>query len=395
MINLNIKYRNYIQDTYDELDKLYSVDEWRKKYIVLFGFNTPAEIEIKYFENHDICISAIVDNSQGKHGLSYHNNQIISPEDALENYREDTIIIIASGAYESMRKQIISMGYSDDNIYRLKSFYIDVNDNMQLETGHTYESMELRDIQKEAFEMLKVIAEYCENNNIRYFLSDGTLLGAIRHGGFIPWDDDVDISMPMPDYIRFCNEFKHETYQIVSMYGDDAYENVCNSQIARVVNVNTVTGVFNYPIYTTQGICVDVFPLNGYPYDEIERENYESQLFSMSDRWQRIVRNRMASEEYSIEEHKEIWEEVQKLMNMYPYDESEYIGCVSCMRFNHSIASKEAYEDYRLQKFEGMKFRVPIMAEKVLASAYGDYMKLPPMEKRTPKHFVNTYRIKE
>ena len=70
--------------------------------------------------------------------------------------------------------------------------------------------MSLREVQLGCFEILKDVHVFCVSNNIRYSLAYGTLLGAIRHKGFIPWDDDIDIIMPKPDYDRFCKHINHK-----------------------------------------------------------------------------------------------------------------------------------------------------------------------------------------
>lgn len=392
---MNILFKNYINETYQELEALHTVEEWRKLRIIIFGWNPPAETEYRFFERNNIPVSAIIDNSREKQGTCYGSLCIAVPEEVLSDYQENTLILIASGAYEQMRQQVLSFGYQDKNIYPLKCFYLDNLKHFPMDNRYEYQLMTTKDIQKEMFEMLKYVRDFCDKKGLRYFLSDGSLLGAVRHKGFIPWDDDVDIAMPYQDYVRFCQEFENtEDYEIISMFSENAYKIPCNSQIARVMHNRVVTELYNYPVHSRQGICVDIFPLNGYPDTEEERRIYEAELRQMAVKWQRSVREKIDSEEYSALRHKELWEEVVKVMTKYDYDSSAYVGGVHCMPFNHSIAPREKYEKAVQRLFEGEYFSVPADADYVLRSAYGDYMVLPPIEKRNPKHFFHTYSLR-
>ena len=84
--------------------------------------------------------------------------------------------------------------------------------------------MTIEEIQKVSLEILRHIDSFCREHNIQYFLDSGTLIGAARHKGFIPWDDDMDIRMPRPDYERFISEFVDENFKIRTIYGDKVDE---------------------------------------------------------------------------------------------------------------------------------------------------------------------------
>ena len=123
----------------------------------------------------------------------------------------------------------------------------------------------LEEIKKIELDILSYVSDFCNNNNIKYYLWGGTLLGAIRHGGFIPWDDDIDIAMPRSDFELFLSKFDSENYG-VSYCGID-----CNHPYwhAKVYHKNTQKVE---PIYYkgdfSIGIDIDVFVLDSYEKDQ-------------------------------------------------------------------------------------------------------------------------------
>ena len=119
----------------------------------------------------------------------------------------------------------------------------------------------LKRIQEEELKLLKEFREICEQNNLTYFALGGSLLGAVRHKGFIPWDDDIDIMMPRNDYERFKREFSSSQYDILSLENNADYY---NNFIKVVDNQTVITDTRNRKTYKS-GIFIDIFP-----YDRID-----------------------------------------------------------------------------------------------------------------------------
>ena len=121
-----------------------------------------------------------------------------------------------------------------------------------------------------ALTMLKDVAKFCDDHNIKYYLCGGTLLGAVRHKGFIPWDDDIDIMMPRPDYLRFLELYNgtNPRYVVKGIENDDRYWR----PFAKVFDLHTE---LDEPIYNVKGLTnhvfLDVFPVDGIPDDTFTR----------------------------------------------------------------------------------------------------------------------------
>lgn len=239
--------------------------------------------------------------------------------------------------------------------------------------------------------MLECIHEYCMANNIRYSLGGGTLLGAIRHKGFIPWDDDVDIMMPRPDYERFLEGFqgKYEHCGLQHWSTDPNFKWV----IARVYDDRTV---FDDKTLCN-GLFVDVFPIDGIPSVK-EHKKYRRgyvirrrllevwgkpfQLIS----WKRKVFHILTYPICSLIPTSKYREACEKYVMKYDFETSECTGCAVGVYGIAEYMGRDTFKKYINVEFEGRELRAIADYDEYLTKHYGDYMQLPPVEKRKSHH---------
>ena len=246
--------------------------------------------------------------------------------------------------------------------------------------------------------ILSDVAEFCERNGLRYFLSGGTMLGAVRHKGFIPWDDDIDIQMPRPDYNRFIHEYAHKYYEVCCWDTDKKY--LCT--YAKVSDRRTLlveNGEFGRKI----GINIDVFPVDGLP--EGDRK-IDYTISKMKILWGLIVcatvkditkRTRMKKIEISIMRLFYKLFPLQsyftglaiKTAQKYPFDNSDKVATLVWGYGQKEVISRSTAKEYVKCDFEGHQFNIPKNYEDYLMHIYGDYMKLPPESERVYKHYAN------
>lgn len=258
--------------------------------------------------------------------------------------------------------------------------------------------LKLCEIQKIEFDILKRFADVCEKNNLRYYLCGGTLLGAIRHKGFIPWDDDIDILMPRPDFIRFQELSKN------NIMGNDlkvcsSYLGNLNDPFCKIFNINTIMKKEYSEDSFDNHIWIDIFPMDGLPTSEKKVKRIFRKV-AVARAIVRTIKVRMEiSDQISKTKFKAIMKRISqpilrligskrivayidKLVQKYNFDDSYYVGGIA---FGYGPQEKMVREDYVpvvKVEFEGHFFNAPGCWDVYLRNLYGDYMKLPPKEKQ-------------
>ena len=262
----------------------------------------------------------------------------------------------------------------------------------------------LEQIQHEELNLLIALTTFLEENGLKYSLHSGTLLGAVRHGGFIPWDDDVDISMPRPDYERFlsrCAELPNNLFVINSDNSEFPYRftKVCTRDVRAQQDV--------YENVFEEYLWVDVFPIDGLPASEEE----QTRLFKSV-----LLNKRLAN--YCVFNHKtahsrfgkiiaycyrvlpgrktrrdRLNAKFKRLIESYPFESSEFMTTTLSSDSNHLwVWRKDDYCDWGRIDFCGHSFMVYSNPEKLLTHCYKDYMQLPPKEERRT-HEMKCWRV--
>lgn len=258
--------------------------------------------------------------------------------------------------------------------------------------------------QKVSLNILKSTTDICEKLDLRYFLIYGSLIGAVRHQGFIPWDDDVDIMMPREDYnrlIKYCNKNKKELKGLeifTPIHGQQNYPYM----ITRISNPNYKIEIKNETSYG-MGIFIDIYPFDGLGNDlrkalQIEKKGDKiSSLYYLSTRKHYSKENTKGIVKNIIKFPAFIFSKLigksyfqNKLFELAntEFDHSKYVGCATWASGGiKDIFEREWFEKYIYLNFENYKFRVPYCYDKVLTHIYGDYMKLPSKKDQIGHHF--------
>ena len=269
----------------------------------------------------------------------------------------------------------------------------------------------LDEVKRLELDILLDVAAFCESHGIRYSLCAGTLLGAVRHRGFIPWDDDIDIMLPRPDFERFVAEYvSDKPYKVVTNDTDPDYP----FPYAAVNDTRTlkIEEKLRPRCTRTLGVNVDVFPLDCVPGDlESATELYRN----IQRRWRRLSSATCRfgrGKSFVSTFYRNIAIAVYRLLEVLGFDSvrravrSSKAIATSCnpgpsgrtgvtsiwhygVRESHPSEVYEGWSDY---PFEGHAFKGITRAADYLTGMYGpDYMDLPPVEKRNTHHTSSCY----
>lgn len=269
------------------------------------------------------------------------------------------------------------------------------------------ESTPLRQVQLAELEIAKKFVRFCEEHDLRYYLFAGTFLGAVRHKGYIPWDDDTDFCMPREDFDRFialCQErpcdFKLSTYK-------NSIDNSFYHLFIRIQEPSSKIKLCSHTWwYKTTSPMVDVFPLDGLPRNRVYRSIWKYYLL-----WRRAtVRYAVFSECLSLDRpgrplaerllikigkvlpveklfhvEKEL-EKLERAAKRFSNAGAKYLINIDGAYKLREIFPKEVFGEGKLYQFEGSSMRGPSDYDAYLTQMYGDYMTPPPEESPERNH---------
>ena len=264
----------------------------------------------------------------------------------------------------------------------------------------------IQELKELSLEILDKVHDFCVRNGITYYLSYGTLIGAIRHKGYIPWDDDIDIIMPRPDYDRFISTFNGHYCHLVVFAPElnpqfyMPYANVCDNRTLLDEGIDSHHGI-------EMGIKIDIFPIDGVPDDDqafLELTNRINKI-----RWMLWKKKQSVTETLKYNgfigafkqlvsslillpfSYSGLQKKIRMLATSCNYDNSKNVDAIVFNLNGDTRVPKRVLEEGILVDFEGRKFYAMKEYDFFLRSIYGDYMQLPPEEKRIAKHDFTAY----
>lgn len=270
------------------------------------------------------------------------------------------------------------------------------------------EKLTTEEIKRTELDILLWVNELCGQNNLRYSLCGGSLIGAVRHEGFIPWDDDVDICMPRPDYEKLLEIYRRNPEQkyALAYYGNTkGYYN----GTAKIYDPSTIlfdpNGVFeNLGI----GVHIDIFPVDG-----LGKDYKEAKTRYNSTRWKRelLIARRWRVYSRSITrawyyepirfglfvvsrfvDGEKLLRSIERDSAKTDFDQSSYAACIYGRYRSKEILPREYYDTYVRKTFEGHLLSCSRDYDSFLRAIYGDYMELPPENKRISQHEYEAYK---
>lgn len=252
------------------------------------------------------------------------------------------------------------------------------------------------EVRETLFSILLYFKKFCEDNHLKFYLSAGTLLGAVRHKGFIPWDDDIDVCMPRQDYEKLVKIFNKEAQFPYRLLSNKL--GTLDLPFGKVVDLSTQMSMK----YANEGnyLWIDVFPMDGLPDDAGETKRiydkcaiYRTILGLCNAKvgqgktlFRRIVKL-FAIPFAHLYGKQRCLHGIETLAAQYPYETSHFVGGITWGTSGvKEKMPKKGFEIPVLVKFQGVDFPTFSCWDLYLRNKYNDYMKLPPLNKRETHH---------
>lgn len=258
----------------------------------------------------------------------------------------------------------------------------------------------LEEIKQTQLSVLRTVDKFCRSNNIKYTLAAGTLIGAVRHNGYIPWDDDIDIYMLREDYERFLAVFTVENYRVYTYKNDSDY----NFPFAKVADERTILNEYKSDVKRNLGINIDVFPVDNMPNDKEEAKALMRKIYfykkivgykrSVISKNRGILRNcalavyKLLLLPFSFNFFNNI---IERQALKFQDVKTDFVGN---MVYGYGLKERcpnIGYDNHIEMSFEGYPFKVISSYRTYLTNVYGDYMTPPPIDKQVAHHYFEAF----
>lgn len=271
---------------------------------------------------------------------------------------------------------------------------------------------ELVQLQQKSLEILKVFKDFCDKHHLLFYFCGGCCIGTLRHRGFIPWDDDIDVFMPRRDYEKLAELWPKEMGNTPYRFCRSNEKEFLRSLLSAISDeTTTFIKERQQDLDISHGVRLEILPLDGCPASRFKRKAqilwalvyqiYMNQEAPTSKgRFLESVGNMMLRLVPSWKRRYKVAKFAEKRMSRFPFDECEKVTEL-CARYQYMVNEypRKAFEKAVCMEFEGMEMPVPVGYDVYLKMAFGDYMQLPPEENRIPKHdavFIdmeNSYKL--
>lgn len=255
------------------------------------------------------------------------------------------------------------------------------------------------------FELLSFLADLCEEHELRYYLAYGTLLGAVRHGGFIPWDDDIDVVMPRADYLQLISIIEQGDFKNIRILSLQNEVDYCYP-FAKLIDTRTVLiENYNQIEKVPLGVNIDIFPLEGLPDHRFQSNLLYLKLIML--RKMRDLSNQKLPPNgrnglirllkiipallLKMAGCKRIIWKMDQLAGKLDFDSSQYVGSTVWANGTKEWMPRAYFCRAKQLAFEGRLFPAPTDYDGYLREIYGDYMQLPPEEERVSIHRMEAF----
>lgn len=252
--------------------------------------------------------------------------------------------------------------------------------------------------------LAKVFVQLCEKHNLRYYFIGGSVIGILRHGGFIPWDDDIDIGMPRKDYDRLMEILKTdmpEGYGICNRHTDENW----HFNLSQFVDLESEVLIDLAEKSRKAHVWLDIFPLDGLPDGRLRRwlhvknillHRYLVQIANIQTQVD-THRKRPLIEKLvltfcrvipvgKLVNTDRVLERMERILQKYDYDESIYVGNMLGRQRAREVVQRAQFGTPCKATFVDMQVNIPEKYHELQTHFYGDYMAMPPEEKRESHH---------